>query len=94
MGNGNGDDLLGGNGGIRKVDNHLTYTNKSTSVNTSAAAATIHQQQFGVGQNARTPMNNTGLGLNNNNNNSVGGGPLLDFKSAFSVLDDKPGSLR
>ena len=30
----------------------------------------------------------------NNNNNNNNSGPLLDFKSAFSVLDDKSGNLR
>ena len=91
-GNGNGEDLLSGNG-IRKSDNHSTYNNKVSSINTSATTTTHHQ--FG-GQHGRTNVSNTSTGalgmVSNNNNNSSG--PLLDFKSAFSVLDDKPGSLR
>ena len=92
-GNSNGDDLLGSND-IRKSDHHSTYNNKSASINTNAAT-TVHHQ-FG-GQHARTSSINPsgpGLGMVNNNNNNNSGGPLLDFKSAFSVLDDKPGSLR
>ena len=91
-GNGNGEDLLGGGNGIRKSDNHSTYSNKVSSINTSATT-TLHQQ-FG-GHHGRPLINHPGSGIgmpNNNNNNN--GGPLLDFKSAFSVLDDKPGSLR
>ena len=92
--NGSGDELLSGgsNAGIRKSDNHSTYTNKSSSINTNAT--TVHPH-FG-GHNARSTSNNIGSGFSmaNNNNNNTGSGPLLDFKSAFSVLDDKPGSLR
>ena len=83
-GNGSGEDLLSGGNGIRKSDPHSTYSNKS--INTSAATSAHHQ--FGGGHLGRTSA-----GVSNNNNN-ISGGPLLDFKSAFSVLDDKPGSLR
>ena len=89
-GNGNGEDFLGGGNGIRKSENHTTYSNKVSAINTSAT--TTIQQQFG-GQHGRPLINHTGIGMTNNNNNN-NGGPLLDFKSAFSVLDDKPGGLR
>lgn len=91
-GNSNGDDLLGSNG-IRKSEHHSTpyNPNKTTSINTNAVTTGHHQ--FG-GQHTRVNTSGPGLGMVNNNNNNNSGGPLLDFKSAFSVLDDKPGGLR
>ena len=85
-GNGSGEDLLSGGNGIRKSDTHSTYSNKS--INTSATTSAHHQ--FGGGHLGRTSTNGSGV----SNNNNISGGPLLDFKSAFSVLDEKPGSLR
>ena len=89
-GNGSGEDLLSSGNGIRKSENHSAYNSKSSSINTSATTST--HNQFGGGHLGRTSSSNSGV--TNNNNNNISGGPLLDFKSAFSVLDDKPGSLR
>ena len=91
-GNSNGEDLLGGNV-IRKSEHHPNYSNKSSSINTNTTTTGNHQ--FG-GQHTRASLNPPGSGLgmvNSNNNNNNSGGPLMDFKSAFSVLDDKPGNL-